>query len=436
MSIITLGLNHKTAPVEIRERLAFSPESLSDAVKSLSALKNIKEAAILSTCNRTELYCTINTANKTDQEALTQQAINQVTEWLIQFHDLSNDEINQHLYTHNHADSIRHALQVACGLDSLVLGEPQILGQMKQAYAHANEQGTMGNLLGKLFQHAFSVAKQVRTDTEIGSSPVSVAFAAVSLSKQIFGDLDEQTALMIGAGETIELAARHLHGSNIKHMIIANRSVEKGQSLADQFDAEAIALPQIPDFLHQADIVISSTASPLPILGKGAVENALKKRKHKPIFMCDIAVPRDVEAEVGELDDVFLYTVDDLQEIIQENIESRQEAAEQAREIIENQVDDFLNWERALDSVEVIRDIRENTENIANEILEKAQKQLSQGKSPEEAMAFLARALTNKLLHQPSATLRQKGEEGRHDLLDFSRSLFIGSNSKKTKNRK
>lgn len=436
MSIITLGLNHKTAPVEIRERLAFSPESLAGAVKSLSSLKNIKEAAILSTCNRTELYCTIKDTGETDQGALTQQAISQVTEWLNQFHGLNSGEVNQHLYAHDHTDSIRHALQVACGLDSLVLGEPQILGQMKQAYAHANEQGTMGSLLGKLFQHAFSVAKQVRTDTEIGSSPVSVAFAAVSLSRQIFGDLSKQTALMIGAGETIELAARHLHGSHIKRMIIANRSVEKGQVLADQFAAEAIALPQIPDFLHQADIVISSTASPLPILGKGAVENALKKRKHKPMFMCDIAVPRDVEAEVGELDDVFLYTVDDLQEIIQENIESRQEAAEQAREIIENQVDDFLNWERALDSVEVIRDIRKNTESIANEILEKAQKQLSQGKSPEEAMAFLARTLTNKLLHQPSATLRQTGEESRHDLLDFARSLFLDSEPKSTKNRK
>lgn len=424
MSIITLGLNHKTAPVAIRERLSFSPESLADAVKSLSALRNIKEAAILSTCNRTELYCTTE-----DRDELTQQAIDQIVEWLSQFHGLESTEINEHLYAHKHEESIRHALQVACGLDSLVLGEPQILGQMKQAYAQANEQGTMGSLLGKLFQHAFSVAKQVRTDTAIGSSPVSVAFAAVSLSKQIFGDLDKLTALMIGAGETIELAARHLQGSNIKHMIIANRSVDKGQALADQFDAEAIALPQIPDYLHKADIVISSTASPLPILGKGAVEKALKKRKHKPMFMCDIAVPRDVEAEVDELDDVFLYTVDDLQEIIQENIESRQEAAEQAREIIENQVEDFLNWERALDSVEVIRDIREQATELSNEILQKAQAQLAQGKSADEALAFLARTLTNKFLHQPSATLRQTGENSRHDLLDFARQLFLSSGS-------
>jgi len=425
MSIITLGLNHKTAPVNIRERLAFSPESLANAVKSLSALVNIKEAAILSTCNRTELYCATE-----NNEELNQQAIEQIVEWLSQFHGLHSSEFSDHIYTHRHTESIRHALQVACGLDSLVLGEPQILGQMKQAYAQANEQGTMGSLLGKLFQHSFSVAKQVRTDTAIGSSPVSVAFAAVSLSKQIFGDLSNLSALMIGAGETIELAARHLQGSNIKHMIIANRSVDKGQALADQFAAEAIALPQIPDYLHKADIVISSTASPLPILGKGAVEKALKKRKHKPMFMCDIAVPRDVEAEVNDLDDVFLYTVDDLHEIIQENIESREEAAEQAREIIENQVDDFLNWERALDSVEVIRDIRENAETISREILQKAQAQLAQGKSADDALAFLARALTNKLLHQPSATLRQSGENSRHDLLDFARQLFLSSDKK------
>ena len=426
MSIITLGLNHKTAPVDLRERLAFSPESLPNAVKSLSALKEISEAAILSTCNRTELYCAIHPA-----QDLTQQAIEQIIFWLSQFHGLRPEEINDHLYAHEHEQSIRHALQVASGLDSLVLGEPQILGQMKQAYAQANEQGTMGSLLGKLFQHAFSVAKQVRTDTAIGSSPVSVAFAAVNLSKQIFGELNEHTALMIGAGETIELAARHLQGNNIKHMIIANRSVDKGQALADQFGAEAIALPQIPDYLPKADIVISSTASPLPILGKGAVEKALKKRKHKPIFMCDIAVPRDVEAQVGELDDVFLYTVDDLQGIIQENIESRQEAAEQAREIIESQVDDFLSWERSLDSVEVIRDIRECAENMSAEILHKAQAQLAQGKSADEALAFLARALTNKFLHQPSATLRQTGESSRHDLLNFARQLFLNTDSDK-----
>jgi len=426
MSLITLGLNHKTTPVAMRERLAFTPENLPDAVKSLSELECISEVAILSTCNRTELYCTEKPggSKKNDLE---------LVEWFSKFHGFTPSDLNDHIYLHHHENSIRHALRVACGLDSMVLGEPQILGQMKQAYAQANDLGTIGTTLGKLFQHAFSVAKQVRTDTEIGSSPVSVAFAAVNLSKQIFGDFTELTALMIGAGETIELAARHLHSKNIKNIIIANRTVERAQGLADQFDGEAISLPQIPDYLHKADIVISSTASPLPILGKGAVENALKKRKHKPIFMVDIAVPRDVEQEVSELDDVYLYTVDDLQEIIQENLESRQQAAEQANDIIDAQVETFLNWQRSLKVVDVIREIRENTEDISNEILQKAQKQLAQGKPSEDVLNFLARTLTNKFLHQPSIRLRQASQENRHDLIEYTRSMFLdqepGNNS-------
>ena len=418
MSLITLGLNHKTTPVEMREKLAFTPESLPDAVKSLHQLDCVSEVAILSTCNRTEIYCTVKPCDTSKNDRA-------LIEWFSQFHGFTPDDLNKHLYVHQHEDTIRHALRVACGLDSMVLGEPQILGQMKQAYTQAVKEGTVGTLLGKLFQHAFSVAKQVRTDTEIGSSPVSVAFAAVNLSKQIFGDFTELTALMIGAGETIELAARHLSANQIKHVIIANRNVERAQNLADQFNGEAIALPQIPNYLEHADIVISSTASPLPILGKGAVEKALKKRKHKPIFMVDIAVPRDVEEEVGELDDVYLYTVDDLQEIIQENMESRQQAAEQASEIIDIQVETFLNWQRTLEAVDVIRDIREHTEDISKEALEKAIKQLSQGKSAEDALNFLARTLTNKFLHNPSIQLRHAGQNNRHDQIEFTRNLFL-----------
>jgi glutamyl-tRNA reductase len=374
--------------------------------------------AILSTCNRTEIYCTAkpDDSTKSDRELI---------EWFSRFHGFTPDDLSKHLYLHKHEETIRHALRVASGLDSMVLGEPQILGQMKQAYTQAVKEGTVGTLLGKLFQHAFSVAKQVRTDTEIGSSPVSVAFAAVNLSKQIFGDLTELSALMIGAGETIELAARHLSANHIKHLIIANRSVERAQNLANQFNGDAIALPQIPDYLVQADIVISSTASPLPILGKGAVEKALKKRKHKPMFMVDIAVPRDVEEEVGELDDVYLYTVDDLQEIIQENMESRQQAAEQASEIIDIQVDTFLNWQRTLEAVDVIREIRQHTEDISKQALEKAIKQLSQGKSAEDALNTLARTLTNKFLHNPSIQLRHAGQNNLHDKIEFTRSLFL-----------
>ncbi len=418
MSLITLGLNHKTTPVEMREKLAFTPENLPSAVESLSKLECISEVAILSTCNRTELYCTTTNEDSANDQLL--------IEWFSHFHGMTPNQIHDHLYLHDHEATIRHALSVASGLDSMVLGEPQILGQMKQAYAHAKDQGTMGTMLGKLFQHAFSVAKQVRTDTEIGSSPVSVAFAAVSLSRQIFGDLNNLTALMIGAGETIELAARHLHANNIKHVIIANRSIDRAQTLAEQFDGEAIPLPQIPDYLPQADIVISSTASPLPILGKGAVEKALKKRKHKPIFMVDIAVPRDVEEEVGELDDVYLYTVDDLQEIIQENLESRQQAAQQAAEIIDIQVEHFLNWQRSLEAVDIIRDIRDNADTISREVLEKARKQLAQGKPSDDVLEFLAQTLTNKLLHQPSIQLRQASQDNRQEIIDSARLLLLG----------
>jgi glutamyl-tRNA reductase len=431
MTLITLGLNHKTTPIEMRERLSFTPENLPTAVQSLLELECISEAAILSTCNRTEVYCSSKPCNSAQNDC-------KLVQWFSQYHGFSPDELNDHLYFHHDAQSIRHALCVASGLDSMVLGEPQILGQMKQAYAQANELGTMGTMLGKLFQHAFSVAKQIRTDTAIGSSPVSVAFAAVNLSRQIFGDLDGLTALMIGAGETIELAAQHLRSKNIQRIIIANRTIERAQGLADKFDAEAIALPQIPEYLHKADIVISSTASPLPILGKGAVEKALKKRKHRPMFMVDIAVPRDVEAEVGELDDVYLYTVDDLQEIIQENLKSRQQAAEQAHEIIDVQVQTFLDWQRSLQAVDVIREIRKHTEKLSHQVLQKTLKQVAQGKDIEAALSFMARSLTNKFLHQPSIQLRQASLDNRHDLIAYTRSVFLHPRSKNahSKNKK
>ena len=294
-SLITLGLNHKTTPLELRERLAFTPQTLPDALSSLRKLKNINEAVIVSTCNRTELYCAVN--NDEDQS---------IIDWFSHYHGLESSMISDHLYTYHHKETIRHAMSVTCGLDSMVLGEPQIAGQMKDAYSSAQKQGSLGRLLGKLFQHAFTVAKQVRTDTAIGSSPVSVAFAAVNLAKRIFGELNESTALLSGAGQTIELAARHLHSQKIKHMIIANRSLDRAENLAAEFDGEAIRLPQIAEHLHRADIVIASTASPLPILGKGTVERALKVRKHEPIFMVDLAVPRDVEAAVASLNDVYL----------------------------------------------------------------------------------------------------------------------------------
>ncbi len=418
MSLITLGINHKTAPLDLRERLAFTPQSLPEALTSLKKLKHVEEAAILSTCNRTEVYC-VTTANNG-------QAIIQ---WFSQFHALDEKLIKQHLYLYAHEETIRHAMEVACGLDSMVLGEPQIAGQMKEAYARANENGTMGPLLGKLYQRAFAVSKQVRTDTDIGSSPVSVAFAAVSLAKQIFGDLKQTTVLLVGAGETIELTTRHLHSQGVNKIIIANRSVERAQKLADEFDGEAISLQHIAAHLHRSDIVISSTASPLPIIGKGTVERALKKRRHEPIFMVDLAVPRDIEPEVNELDDIYLYSVDDLQSVINENMESRLQAAEQAREIIDTQVSHFLNWQRSLGAVDVIAQIRQHTQSLSNEVLNKAKKQLAAGQDAQQVLEFLANTLTNKFLHQPCTQLRQASQNNREHILDIAQNLFLNNHA-------
>ncbi|VAX10805.1 Glutamyl-tRNA reductase [hydrothermal vent metagenome] len=422
MHLFTLGLNHKTAPVDIRERLAFGPDIIVAALRGLQEQQAVEEAAILSTCNRTELYCTL----AGDQQE-------EINNWLASFHGMELETISPYLYRHAGKEAVRHLLQVASGLDSLVLGEPQILGQVKAAYQTANEAGATGKLLGRLFQHTFSVAKQVRTDTAIGSSPVSVAFAAVSLARQIFSDLSSQTAMLIGAGETIELAARHLHQHGIGRMIVANRTVERAHTLASQFDAYAISLPEIPAHLSEADIVISSTASPLPVLGKGAVESALKKRRHQPMFMVDIAVPRDIEAEVGNLDDVYLYTVDDLEEVIQENLRSRQEAAGQAEEIIDLHVEEFMGWLRSLDAFDMIRNYRGQAELTRDEVLQRAQRLLESGKTPQEALQFLAHTLTNKLLHTPSTSIRQAGFDGQADLLEAANTLFQISNPSSSK---
>lgn len=416
MSLITLGINHKTAPLDLRERLAFTPQSLPEAILSLKKLAHIKEASILSTCNRTELYCVTTTDND-----------RAIIQWFSQFHGLEENQIKDHLYLHAHESTIRHAMEVACGLDSMVLGEPQIAGQMKNAYAVANEHGAIGQLLGKLYQRVFAVSKQVRTDTDIGSSPVSVAFAAVSLAKQIFGDLKQTTVLMVGAGETIELAARHLHSQGVEKIIIANRSVERAQKLADEFNGTAISLQRISDHLHKSDIVIASTASPLPIIGKGTVERALKQRRHEPIFMVDLAVPRDIEPEVNELDDVYLYSVDDLQSVITENMETRVQAAEQAHEIIDVQVSHFLDWQRSLGAIDVIAQIRQQTNDMRTEVLNKAKKQLTAGQNAEEVLNFLANTLTNKFLHQPSTKLRQASQDNREDVLNIAQDLFLKS---------
>ncbi|MEE8320313.1 MAG: glutamyl-tRNA reductase [Gammaproteobacteria bacterium] len=413
MTLLAFGINHATAPIEIRERVSFGADILSDALSELTTMGGVDEAAILSTCNRTEVYCSLD-----GQE--NQRPIN----WFSNYHGMKQDQLQPFLYTHPDANAVKHVFRVACGLDSMVLGEPQVLGQLKTAYQIAVDAGCVGQLLSHLFQHSFMVAKEVRSSTEIGNHPVSIAFAAVRLAQQIFGDLANQTALLIGAGETIELAAKHLHENNLGRMIIANRTVDRSQHLAKEFSAYAIALVDISKHLAEADIVISSTASPLPILGKGAVESAIKARKHRPIFMVDIAVPRDIEPEVGDLDDIYLYTVDDLKEVIEANMRSRRQAALQAEEIIDTQVTHFMDWLSSLDAVSTIRALREHAEQLQKEVIQSAISKLKRGGDPEQILQETGRTLSNKLLHSPSTQLRNASAEGRSDLLQAVQELY------------
>ncbi|HAS4614036.1 TPA: glutamyl-tRNA reductase [Vibrio cholerae] len=401
MSLLAIGINHNTASVELREKVAFGPEKLSLALNQLSTSSHVKGGVILSTCNRTEIYCDVRSASK-----------NKVIEWLSQFHQVSLDELKPSLYVHEEQAAIRHLMRVACGLDSLVLGEPQILGQVKQAYAEARENHAVNPATEKLFQKAFSVAKRVRTETEIGGSAVSVAYAACTLAKHIFELLADATVLLVGAGETIELVAKHLAGHHCKRMIVANRTRERALSLAQQFGADVIALNEIPDYLAQADIVISSTASPLPIIGKGMVESALKARRHQPMLLVDIAVPRDIEPQVGKLNDAYLYSVDDLQSIVDSNIEQRKVEAIQAEAIVSEESATFMSWMRSLQAVDSIRDYRKQANEAREELLNKSLQALAAGGDPEKLLIELSNKLTNKLIHTPTRALQTAAEQG------------------------
>ena len=413
MHLLAFGINHHTAPVDIREKAAFASDNLVSALREVTGNGGASEAAIVSTCNRTELYCGLEPVHD-----------ELVIDWFCHYHRLNRSDIHPYLYQHPDQAAVKHLFRVAAGLDSMILGEPQILGQMKEAFATAHKAGATGKILNRLFQQTFTVAKQVRTDTAIGASAVSVASAAVRLAKQIFNKLSEQTVLLIGAGDMIELCARHLKEQGAGHMIVANRTVERAQLVASQFGAEAISLAEMPMRLADADIVISSTASQLPILGKGAVERALKSRKHRPMFLVDIAVPRDIEAEVAELNDVYLYTIDDLKEVVQENMESRQEAAREAEKIIDTQVVDFMRWVKSLDAVPTIRALREAADALREAELERARRRLARGDDPAKVIEQLARALTNKFTHAPTDVLRKADHDGNSALLEAARRLF------------
>ena len=415
MGYITAGINHRTAPVTLRELVAFSPDQLPDALRDAKRFLGIREVAILSTCNRTELYFSHEAANSHYHRAI---------DWLTHYHKVNSGQVCGHTYQHRDQEAVRHIMRVACGLDSMVLGEPQILGQLKTAYATARAAGTAGPELNLLFQHSFTTAKQVRTETAINQQPVSIAYAATRLAKQIFADLSQNTALLIGAGETIELVARHLRQQGLKNIIVANRTRARAQQLIDEFGGEAVLLPDLSQVLHRADIVVSSTASPVPVLGKGVVEKALRQRRHNPMFMVDIAVPRDIEPEVSELADIFLYTVDDLNGVIEDNLQQRREAAKQAESIIELDTSEFMTRVRSLEAVNLLRKYRENTETLRDLELQKAMQSLAKGSDPQIVLQQFARSLTNKFLHEPSVQLKQAAAQGKQEQLNWAETLL------------
>ncbi|MBW7860322.1 MAG: glutamyl-tRNA reductase [Rhodocyclaceae bacterium] len=394
MQLFALGLNHHTAPLPIRERLAFQPERLDDALHDLTRAAQLREAAILSTCNRTELYFA---GDQPDRAA----------DWLARFNQLPLDQVAPYLYSYPQRDAVRHMFRVASGLDSMVLGEPQILGQVKEAARRAEEAGTLGTVLHKLFQNTFAVAKEVRSTTAIGANIVSMAAAAVHLAERIYERLSDQRVLFIGAGEMIELCAAHFAGANPKQIAVANRTEARAQGLASRFGAEVMRLDVIGDVLPRFDIVVSCTAAPLPIVGLGMVERAVKARRHRPMVMVDLAVPRDIEAEIAKLDDVFLYTVDDLAQIVEAGLESRQQAVIEAEQIIDERVDGFLSWIQARDAVPVIRALRQHAEALRAAELERALRLLARGENPEKVLDALSQGLTNKLMHGPTRFLNQ-----------------------------
>jgi len=409
--IFTLGINHHSAPLAIRERVAFNAEKLHQALADLTRSQPVKEVAILSTCNRTEIYYAAETPDV-------------VIDWLAQYHQVARSEIAPYLYTHDQPEAIRHAFRVASGLDSMVIGEPQILGQMKDAVRVAEESGTLGTQLHKLFQRSFSVAKEVRSTTAIGANIVSMAAAGVHLAERIFESVSEQRILFIGAGEMIELCAAHFCARQPKQVTIANRTMERGRSLAERFNGTAIRLDEIGEHMAQHDIVVSCTASPLPIIGLGMVERAIKARRHRPMFMIDLAVPRDIEEEVGNLDDVFLYSVDDLAQVVESGLESRQAAVVEAEDIIATRVQDFLGWLAARDTVPVIRSLRDSAERMRRHEMEHAMKLLSKGEAPEKVLEHLSQRLTNKFLHAPTQALNLV-EEGERDELQAAASRLF-----------
>ncbi|WP_023639646.1 glutamyl-tRNA reductase [Dickeya zeae] len=412
MTLLALGINHKTAPVSLRERVAFSPDRQGQALHSLLQQPLVQGGVLLSTCNRTELYLSVEEQDNQHEQLIA---------WLCDYHQLNPDDIRKNLYWHEGNAAVSHLMRVASGLDSLVLGEPQILGQVKKAFADSQRERSLSGDLERMFQKSFTVAKRVRTETDIGASAVSVAFAACTLARQIFESLADVNVLLVGAGETIELVSRHLREHRVKRMVIANRTRERAQALAEEVGAEVITLAELDAHLPQADIVISSTASTLPIIGKGMMERTMKTRRNQPMLMVDIAVPRDIEPEVGRLPNIYLYSVDDLQAIIQHNLAQRKAAAIQAESIVQQECSEFMAWLRAQSAVDTIRDYRSQADSLREEMTTKALAAIQNGGDVEAIVQELTHRLTNRLIHAPTRSLQQAARDGDVERLQILR---------------
>lgn len=435
MALVLAGINHNTATIELREKVAFPPEIVARAIEQLKAMPAVDEVVIVSTCNRTELYLSLDLAEETGapdlrpaerlgQEVDLQVYQQQLTGWLGHFHQLDARELEQCSYFHWQEQAVRHLMKVCSGLDSMVLGEPQILGQIKSAYAVSRELDVVGVNLGKAFQDAFSIAKAVRTDTAIGENPVSVAYAAVTLAERIFSNLPSLSALLVGAGRTIELVARHLREKGISRIVVANRTLERAVELGNRFEGHGVLLSDIPEQLIQADIVVSSTNSQLPLLGKGAVEKAFRQRRHRPMLLVDLAVPRDIEAEVGEVPDAYLYTIDDIRGVIDDSVRSRNQAATEAEQIIDRGVKEYLDHVRSLSAVSTLKSFRGQAEAVRHAELEKARRALEKGGQVDNVLDALSRGITNKLIHSPTVKMKQASAQGREELMELVRELY------------
>ena len=411
MPLHVIGLNHVSAPLDVREKVAFPAERQAQALSELAAQPGVAEAVLVSTCNRTEIYFRAD-------NAATARA------WLEAEAAKAGLDVAPHLYAHTDEAAVRHAFRVACGLDSMVLGEPQILGQVKQSVRAAESAGTLGHTLGNVFRKTFSVAKQVRTETALGGESISMAAAALRLAQNIFGDLSRTRMVLVGVGEMVELAATYFVAQRPASVKVANRTLARGEEFAERFGGTAISLAELADHLHEFDIVVTGTASTLPILGKGMFERALKARRRRPIFVVDFAVPRDVEPEVSKLEDVFLYTIDDLSSIIKDNLQIRRESVAQAEEMIATQAQSFVRWLEGRTVVPTITALQGHHNALRNAELERARKLLAGGTPPAEVLDQLARGLTNKFLHAPTQALNKAGDAERAELVAMFEKIY------------